>query len=258
MLNLRQLSEPNPTEQDDPSYSRFSVPNFRVATSIFGNMGEPLHHGSPEELRRGSASDSELEVNNALTIFPAFILICSPLDNIYVCGGVGRMILSGLKARRAAQIKPYIVGQHNNYYLYCNISCSIPSYCMRLLDPSIFGIASAKRGFDAIGAKAREIAPHVFAGVNKRAVPRSCATLAADCLLPPTMTSLVFTPLDEIPKVLGRFEAARLLAYRHNRSTQSCDNRFAAARRGRSQSEKSSSHSSHGSCGTTQKPCQRP
>lgn len=98
MLNLRQLSEPNATEQDDPSYSRFSVPNFRVATSIFGNMGEPLHHGSPEELRRGSASDSELEVNNALKIFSAFILICSPLDNIYACGRVGRMILSGLKA----------------------------------------------------------------------------------------------------------------------------------------------------------------
>ena len=44
-MNLRQLNEP--TEESthgDERFSKFSIPNFRVADSIVGNIGEPLDH----------------------------------------------------------------------------------------------------------------------------------------------------------------------------------------------------------------------
>lgn len=45
-MNLRQLDKADLSVGDPETrrFSHFSAPNFRVQTSIIGNMGEPLEH----------------------------------------------------------------------------------------------------------------------------------------------------------------------------------------------------------------------
>ena len=65
MLNLRQLGNTNATNQGVGGFSQFSAPNFRVNSSLFGNMGEQLDYGPTEQTQE--VQNSDLDSDNRVS-----------------------------------------------------------------------------------------------------------------------------------------------------------------------------------------------
>ena len=68
MLNLRSIDAKDDTQTENHP-SNFSMPRFRAADSLYGNLGEPLEHGASicgegEDEGRTNAFDEEMATIN--------------------------------------------------------------------------------------------------------------------------------------------------------------------------------------------------